>query len=201
MELAHLIAFNLALLAAIASPGPSLLFLIKTTLTAGRRAGIAAAAGLALMAALWTLMALLGLDGIFTLFPWLYAVLKTLGAAYLIYIAVMTWRHASQPVTSGDAPATRRAFLSGFLVNLGNPKSVFFSAAVLVVIFPADLGAAEKAVIFANHLTVEMIVQPMLAIMLSTTAISRRYLAFKPVLDRITAAVLGALGLRLLLSR
>lgn len=201
MELVHLLAFNAALLVAIASPGPSLLFLTRTTLTRGRRAGLAAAAGLGMMAALWTLMALLGLDGIFTMFPWLYIVLKTLGAAYLIYVAFTTWRHARQPVTALEGPATRRAFLSGLLVNLGNPKSVLFAAAVLVVIFPPDLSAEQKALIFFNHLAVEWTVQPVLAFLLSTGAVSRRYLAAKPVLDRITAAMLGALGLRLLLSR
>lgn len=201
MELVHVMAFNAALLAAIASPGPALLFLTKTTLARGRSAGMAMAAGLGLMAATWTLMALLGLDGIFTLFPWLYMVLKTLGAGYLIFIAVMTWRHAHQPVVATETTASHRAFWSGFLVNLGNPKSVFFSAAVLVVIFPPNLSMGDKALIFFNHLAVEWTVQPMLAILLSTGVVSRRYLAFKPVLDRITAAVLGTLGLRLLLSR
>ena len=153
------------------------------------------------MAAIWTLLALLGLDGIFRLFPWLYVALKTLGAGYLIYIAVSTWRHAGQPVSAAEAPATRRAFLSGVLVNLGNPKSVFFAAAVLVVIFPPDMSLAGKALIFFNHLLVEWTVQPLLAVMLSTGTVRRRYLAFKPVLDRVTAVILGALGLRLLLSR
>ncbi|MEO0772297.1 MAG: LysE family translocator [Pseudomonadota bacterium] len=202
MELAHLIAFNLALLAAIASPGPSLLYLVKTTLTKGRAAGVAAGAGLATMAALWTLAALLGLDGIFTLFPWAYAVLKTLGAAYLIWIAVQTWRHATAPVPEGTVAASKgRAFLSGLMINLGNPKSVFFAAAVLVVIFPADLTAAEKSIIFFNHLAVELLVQPLLAILLSTGVIRARYLALKPVIDRTVSVILGALGLRLLFAR
>ncbi|MEQ9259027.1 MAG: LysE family transporter, partial [Roseovarius sp.] len=182
MELAHLIAFNLALLAAIASPGPSLLFLTRTALVHGRAAGIAAGAGLALMAALWTLAALLGLQGLFTLFPWAYATLKTLGAAYLIWIAIQTWRHARAPIDAAAAPSGRRAFLSGLLVNLGNPKSVFFAAAVLVVIFPASLTGAEKALIFANHLAVELVVQPALAVMLSSAVVSRRYLAAKPLI-------------------
>ena len=94
------------------------------------------------------------------------------GAAYLIYIAVKTWRNARMPLPA-DTPATGRAFLSGFLVNLGNPKSVFFAAAVLVVVFPPVLTGSEKLIIFANHLTVELIVQPMLAVLLSTRAISR----------------------------
>ncbi|MFX0544204.1 LysE family translocator [Roseovarius sp. S1116L3] len=201
MDAAQLIAFNVALLAAIASPGPSLLFLIKTTLGAGRAAGIAAGAGLAVMAALWTLAALLGLDGLFTLFPWLYALLKAAGAAYLIYMAVQMWRHARDPIGAAAPVPHKRAFLSGFLVNLGNPKSVFFAAAVLVVVFPPSLSGPDKAIIFANHLAVEMIVQPTLAILLSTAAVRKRYLAAKPVLDRVTSAILGAFGLRLLLTR
>lgn len=202
MELAHLIAFNVALLAAIASPGPSLLYLIKTTLTNGRAAGIATAGGLACMAALWTLAALLGLDGIFTLFPWAYIALKTLGAAYLIWIAVQTWRHASVPVAAGGDVASRgRAFRAGLMINLANPKSVVFAAAVIVVIFPAGLNGWEKTIIFFNHLAVELVVQPLLAICLSTGIVRARYLAAKPMIDRVTAAILGALGLRLLLTR
>lgn len=201
MQTAHIIAFNLALLAAIASPGPSLLFLIRSTLAGGRLIGVATAAGLGVMAALWTLMALLGLDGLFLLFPWAYSILKTLGAVYLIYIGWNTWRHARQPITHAQQPTGRRAFLSGMLVNLGNPKSVIFAAAVLVVIFPPALTGVEKTLIFANHLAVEMVVQPLLALLFSTAAISRRYLNAKPVLDRVAAVVLGALGLRLLFNR
>lgn len=201
MELAHIIAFNLTLLAAIASPGPSLLYLMRTTLSAGRKTGVFTAFGLAVMAALWTLAALLGLDVLFTMFPWAYLLLKSLGAAYLIYLAWGMWRHAKMPLSAAAQPRHRRAFLSGMLVNLGNPKSVIFSAAVLLVIFPADLGNGAKAFIFANHLAVEMVIQPTLAILFSTPAIRQGYLRAKPLFDRIAAAALGALGLNLLFNR
>jgi len=201
MEPAHLILFNLALLAAIASPGPSLLFVIRNTLAGGRRVGLLTAAGLGCMAALWTLAALLGLDGLFTLFPWAYGAIKTLGALYLIWIAITTWRAARAPVGASPTLSGRRAFWSGMMVNLGNPKSVIFAAAVIVVIFPPDLSGAEKALIFANHLAVELIVLSALTLALSTRAVRARYLDAKPVLDRIAAALMGALGLRLLTER
>lgn len=200
MTLAHLLAFNLVLLAAIASPGPSLLFLTRTTLAQGRDAGIAAALGLGLMAALWTGAALLGLDALFRLFPWAYVAVKTAGAVYLIWIAVQTWRHARQPI--GDkvpGSATRRAFRQGMLVNLANPKSMLFAGAVLIVIFPPGLGAADKSLIFLNHLAVEWAVQPALALLLSTTGVRRRYMGAKTALDRAAAGILGGLGTRLLL--
>ena len=46
MTLAQLLAFNLALFAAIFSPGPALLVAVRTTLTGGRLAGLAVGAGL-----------------------------------------------------------------------------------------------------------------------------------------------------------
>ncbi|MEO1155520.1 MAG: LysE family translocator, partial [Pseudomonadota bacterium] len=62
MEITHLIAFNLALLAALASPGPALLLAIRNTLAGGQAAGIATGLGLALVAAIWTMAALMGLN-------------------------------------------------------------------------------------------------------------------------------------------
>ena len=200
MEAAHFIAFNLALLAAIASPGPAMLYAVRATLSGGRKVGISTGCGLGLMAALWTLMALIGLDGLFTLFPWAYTTFKIAGALYLLYVAWSTWRGASDPVEASDRPHAR-AFLGGLLVNLANPKSVLFAAAVLVVIFPPELTVAQKAVIFGNHLAIELIAYTSFALLLSTEPVSRRYLRAKPVLDRIAAAVLGALGVRLILER
>lgn len=201
MEFTHILAFNLALLAAIASPGPSILFLLRSSLANGRQTGLITGLGLGVMAALWTLMALLGLDGLFRLFPWAYMALKSIGALYLIYIAINLWRHARQPVATDVAQSNQRAFLSGMLVNLGNPKSVIFAAAVILVIFPPILTASEKALIFGNHLVIELIVQSALALLFSTKTVTKRYLNAKPILDRIAAGVLGALGLRLLTDR
>lgn len=200
MEFAHLIAFNLALLGALVSPGPALLYALRMTLSKGRAAGIAAGCGLAVMAATWTLMALMGLDGLFRMFPMAFMTFKIAGAIYLIYIAWRTWQGASEPVGEPARP-NASAFLSGLLINLANPKSVLFSAAVLVVVFPPGLTGMEKGIIAGNHVAVEIIAYSGFALMLSTQPVRRRYFDAKPVLDRMAAAVLGALGIRLILDR
>ena len=200
MTLAQLLAFNVALLVAIASPGPALLMALRTTLSGGRRAGIAVGAGLGLMAATWTLMALLGLGVVFELFPAVYAAARIAGAGYLLYLAHRIWRDASAPVETRGAPA-RHAFRQGFLINLLNPKSVLFAAAVLVAVFPAGIGAVESLVIVANHFLAEFVFYTALALCLSTRAVATRYMQAKAYIDRVAGAVLGALGLRLLFSR
>ncbi len=200
MGIEHIIAFNLALLAAIVSPGPALLVAIRTTLSAGRRAGIALGCGLGLMAATWTLMALLGLEAVFRLFPLAYIVAKTAGALYLLYVAYTMWRSAREEIDTQVKPA-RRAFRQGFMINLLNPKSVLFAAAVLVVIFPPGMSLAENLTVVLNHVVVEISCYAFMAYGLSTKAVSERYLRAKVVLDRAAAAVLGILGLRLLTER
>ncbi|MGH1576357.1 LysE family translocator [Planktotalea sp.] len=200
MELAHIIAFNATLLAAIASPGPAMLYFIRTTLASGRAIGLYTVWGLGTMAATWTALAFMGLDVVFALFPWAFVVLKTVGALYLIWIAFQTWKHAKSPL--GEAPTPpARAFLGGMLVNMSNPKSVLFSAAVIMVIFPQSMGFADKALVVANHLLIEFIVGSALVLAFSTKHVSAGYLRAKPIFDRIAASVLGLLGLRLLLSR
>lgn len=199
IEPAHLIAFNLVLLASMASPGPALLLAVRTTLVKGPRAGIATGAGLGLIAACWTGAGLLGLKIAFDLFPWAYATIKTVGAFYLLWLAIGMWRDARNPLP--EAPLKQgRAFRTGVLVNLGNPKSVLFASAVLAVIFPPDLPLAAKGLIVLNHLGVELIVYTGFALLLSTAPARRAYLSAKTILDRIAAAVLGALGIRLLLD-
>ena len=200
MTLAQLLAFNLALLVAIASPGPALLMALRTTLSGGRRAGIAVGAGLGLMAATWTLMALLGLGVVFELFPAVYVAARIAGAGYLLYLAFRIWRDASAPVETRGAPG-RHAFRHGFLINLLNPKSVLFAAAVLVAVFPAGISAVESLVIVVNHFLVEVAFYTALAGCLGTRAVATRYMQAKAYIDRVAASVLGALGLRLLFSR
>ena len=105
MTIEYFLAFNLALLAAIASPGPALLVAIQTSVRSGRRAGMATGAGLGLIAAGWTLTALLGLEAVFRLVPPAYTALKIAGALYLLYLAWKIWRGA----TASETPLSGRS--------------------------------------------------------------------------------------------
>ena len=147
MDIASIITFNIVLLAAILSPGPAFLYIMTTSLSRGRVAGFAAGLGLGTMAAIWTLLAILGLEVLISLVPGLYLSIRIAGALYLFWIAVGLWRDAA-PLDDdnhdGDGSTMsreglRRLFLRGFLINLMNPKSVVFAASVIVMIFPPDI--------------------------------------------------------------
>jgi len=197
MTLEQLLVFNLALIVAISSPGPALLVAIQTTVSAGRRTGVAIGCGLGLMGAMWMLMALLGLEAVFTFFPWAFVVMKSIGAVYLIYIAWKMWRGARDEVETHLKP-TKNSFRQGFLINALNPKSALFAAAVLVVIFPASMSWTENMIVVVNQLIVEVIFYSAVAFGMSTDAVSKTYLKMKVYIDRFASAVLGGLGISIL---
>jgi len=146
------------------------------------------------------LLALLGLESIFLLMPWVYMTAKICGALYLGYLAFLTWRHATSP-PNYNANRQRSAFRNGVLINLSNPKSVLFAAAVLVVIFPADLTAWEIGLIVTNHLAIEIIFYTALAYVMGTDVIRSSYLQAKKYLDRGASIILLSLGLSMLFQK
>jgi threonine/homoserine/homoserine lactone efflux protein len=79
-------------LAAI-SPGPNFLMTARVALTRSRRAGLSAIAGIALGTAIWGAAGCFGVQALFVAAPWMYLVLKILGAAWLVFIGVqLVWR-------------------------------------------------------------------------------------------------------------
>ena len=78
---------------------------------------------------------------------------------------------------------------------------MLFAAAVLVTVFPAGIGIADSIVIVINHFLVEISFYAALAFCLSTQAVANRYMQTKIYLDRCAAAVLGVLGIRILLNK
>ena len=82
---------SLGILGALAlgavSPGPSFVFVVRTSLALSRRDGIAAALGMGVGGVIFAALALLGLQAVLAKIAWLYAALRLAGGCYLLYLA------------------------------------------------------------------------------------------------------------------
>jgi len=119
------------------TPGPNMTYLAVLTLAEGRRAGLAAVAGVALGLAIIGSLAALGVGAIVQSSPMLYETLRIAGVAYLLWLAAETWRgeDVTPDVDASDdgQAAMRRAFTNGLVTNVLNPKAAMFYIAVLPV--------------------------------------------------------------------
>lgn len=199
LTLAHLAAFNLAILGALVSPGPAFLVLVRSSATAGRAAGLRTAIGFATGAVVWTILALGGLTALFVLVPWVYTAIKLVGVAYLVWLAFSLWRGASVAAQNALPPRRLRGFTLGLVTNLSNPKAVMFIAAIFATIFPAEMSTSAKLVIIANHFLLETTFYILATLMFTTAPVRAAYMRAKAWLDRIAAVALGLLAARMAL--
>ncbi|MCU1438318.1 MAG: lysine transporter LysE [Naasia sp.] len=120
--------FWLTALALSAIPGTGAIFTMTTGIAHGGRAGVSAAVGCALGILPHVVLAASGLAALLLASSVAFEILKWLGVAYLLFLAVRTWRdseHFSDRPT-GPPPSALRTIGLGFLVNALNPKVPIF---------------------------------------------------------------------------
>ena len=201
--IAILATFAVIHLAAVASPGPSFAVVLRAAMARGRAAGVWISLGLGLGTLVWAAGAWFGLAALFEVAPMLERAIRWAGAAYLVYLAVMMWRHAADPVplASGGAVGTRGALAGirqGVLTQLANPKVAVFFGSVFVAILPGEPSAAMLAAVFAIVFLNEFLWYAGVALVMSSGRMRAGYTRAKPVVDLVAGTFLGALGLRLI---
>ena len=123
-----LLAFLPAGLALNLTPGADMMFCLAQGLRRGPRAAWAASAGISAGSLVHAIVAGLGLAAIIAAHPGLLNVIRWIGVAYLIWLAVKSLR-ASRSKIPDTAPA--HAFREGLMVNLTNPKVILFVLAFI----------------------------------------------------------------------
>ncbi|MFB2552858.1 LysE family translocator [Ensifer soli] len=141
---ATLLAFTLASLLIELTPGPNMTYLALVGVKAGRRAGFAAVAGVALGLALLALVVSLGIGRAIEAGSAPYEALRWAGVAYLLYLAFDAWREPAMPAAV-TVEAARRYFLRGLVTNLLNPKAALFYVTVLPTFLAPTGGTPSQA--------------------------------------------------------
>lgn len=145
--LLQLSTIGLLVLLAAMLPGPDFAIVTKNTLLHDRRAGIVTSFGVASACLVHVAYCMLGLALLIAQSHFLFNVIKGLGAAYLVYLGIMTFRTPiqPQPLTNANHAARQHlsisqfaAFRQGFLTNLLNPKATVFFLALFTVAFKPD---------------------------------------------------------------
>ncbi|MGI4719318.1 MAG: LysE family translocator [Janthinobacterium lividum] len=131
-------------------PGPDSLLIMTRSATQGWRAGVAASLGIGAGTLVHILAAALGLSALLSTSATAFTVVKLVGAAYILYMAVGLLRsRKASPETKTPVLAAlpyRKIFAQGFLTNVLNPKVALFFLAFVPQFIHAD--APNKALAF-----------------------------------------------------
>ncbi len=188
----------------VISPGPNFVIVTSTAMRVSRRAGIAAALGLASASFTWATLTVAGLGLLLANLGWAYEAIRIAGAAYLIGIGIKMVLGARKPLdqSSPASPATSLvAMRKAFVVSMGNPKSIAFYSSIFAVMVPphAPLWFYVATVGLATIISAGW--YSGLALMFSKPAFRRVFAKAKTGAETVMGVCLVGLGGRLLVSR
>ena len=143
------------------SPGSGAINTMSTGISHGYRGAVASIAGLQLGLSIHIVLVGIGLGALVSQSLLAFEVLKWCGAAYLIWLGICQWRSAGainmNAVT--NAMPRRKLFKRAVLVNLTNPKSIVFLAALFPqFIIPHEPQVAQYLVLGVTTVVVDIIV-------------------------------------------
>jgi threonine/homoserine/homoserine lactone efflux protein len=171
------LAFAAAAAVVIAIPGPTTLMVTGHAMSSGTRVAMASLLGVALGDFTAIACSVLGLGAVLAASAEAFAVLKWIGAAYLIYLGIKLWRAPAVPL--GTATAGRggrrsigRAIAESFSVTVLNPKGLLFFAAFLPQFIDPHRAVLPQVVVLA--LTFEVLAASSLCLYVFMMARARR---------------------------
>lgn len=131
--LTQILTIGLLMLLTAMLPGPDFALVTKNSLFHSRRSGMVTALGIGCAVLIHISYCSLGLAIIITHSLWLFNLIKTMGAIYLLYLGIpmLLSKSANQRLASNQKIkkselSDRLSFRQGFLCNLLNPKATLF---------------------------------------------------------------------------
>jgi len=198
----ELLAVALFTILAVISPGADFAMVTRSSYAQGRRAGLAAAVGIALGVQVHVLYTVLGIAVIISQSPALFLGMKVLGAGYLIYLGYQSLTNTARINLEGKPSGSSllAVLRTGFLTNALNPKTMLFViSAYTQVVQPGSPLALDFAygafMSFAHWAWFSLV-----AVFFSSAGLRKAMIERQQVVDRVIGVALIGLGLAVVVA-
>ncbi|WP_282609539.1 LysE family translocator [Pelagibius sp. Alg239-R121] len=157
------IIYLLASAALCFTPGPNTLLALTHGASHGVQKSLFTSLGGAAGFTLVIAICMAGLGALLSTSALAFAIVKWIGAGYLIYLGIVTWRSPPLSVQRKNQVGTakrRKLFFQGFMAAASNPKGIVFFAAFLPqFIDPASSQLIQFAVLASTFVSIEFLLE------------------------------------------
>lgn len=186
------------------TPGPDMLFVLAAGSSGGPSTGARAALGIGAGSVVHTVAAAVGLSQVLATSATAFAVVKYVGAAYLVYLGLAALlRRTRDREAAEPPPVVNRVFRRAIVTNVLNPKVALFFLAFVPQFVSVERGhvALQFAILGLTFCTTGTVVNLLVGLASGRIArVLRERRSVQRVLDRVVGAVFIALGIRLALA-
>ncbi|WP_248918652.1 LysE family translocator [Pseudomonas entomophila] len=195
----ELIAVALFTVLAVISPGADFAMVTRSSYAQGRKAGLAAAMGIALGVQVHVLYTVLGIAVVISQSPALFLVMKVVGAGYLVYLGYKSLTNNTRISFDGQATGSHASALvalrTGFMTNALNPKTMLFVVSAYTQVVqpgsPLTVDFAYGAFMSFAHWAWFSLV----AVFFSSVGLRKAMIERQVIVDRLIGVALIGLGL------
>lgn len=178
-------------------PGPNSLYVLKTGVTHGVKAGYTAALGVFIGDAILIFCAYIGIASLIRTSPMLFTIVKFLGALYLLFLGLKILygslfkpRATATPIIESGHSIMRKSLT----LSLTNPKAILFYVSFFVQFI--DFGYAHTSVSFLILATIlELVSFTYLTTLIFAGALLAKFFSHKKVLAKLGNSAIGLLFL------
>ncbi len=199
---------------AVITPGANFLAVTQTALTRSRRAGVWVARGIITGSMIHVVAGLVGVAGVISQIPVLFAAIRLLGALYFAYAgfkmlqtAYREFRqHQTRPAV--NSPVTdqstledltpSQAYRRGLFTHLSNPASMLYYVSLFTGFVPLTASISDKLLVTVGLLSTTTIWYSLVALIFSQSRIRTFYLRLMPYMNALFGVLWIALAFKLI---
>ena len=200
MDIESLLGMSFVCAMGAVSPGPSLVVVLRNTITGGRMQGIMTGIGHGLGFGIYAFIAVMGLSSVLLANAQLFNLLQVLGALVLIWLAFKLIAHKHSDLSLKYEESGYRGFFEGFMIAFLNPKILVFLVAVFSQFLNTDINNSDRFFMAIIAGAIDTMWYVFVAAVLAGTTIVDKLRESAAIIDRLIGMVLLMLSILLIVK-
>ena len=179
------------------SPGPSLVVVLRNTISGGRTRGVMTAIGHGIGFSIYAFVAVMGLSSVLLANEQIFYLLQSAGALFLIWLAFSMITHKNSVSSEENEQSVYKGFLEGFMIAFLNPKILVFLVAIFSQFINSDITDYGRFIMAIIAGIIDTIWYVLVALTLADTKFINSLGVNVVFIDRFTGTILFILGILL----
>jgi len=200
MDIESLLGMSFVCAMGAVSPGPSLVVVLRNTITGGRIQGIMTGIGHGLGFGIYAFIAVMGLSSVLLSNVQLFNLLQVLGVLVLIWLAFKLIAHKQSDLSVKYEESGYRGFFEGFMIAFLNPKILVFLVAVFSQFLNTDINNSDRFFMAIIAGAIDTMWYVFVAAVLAGTTIVNKLRENAVIIDRLIGMVLFMISILLIVK-
>ena len=182
------------------SPGPSLIVVLRNTMSGGRRQGVMTALGHGIGLGIYAFIAVMGISSLLLANEKIFNLLQWSGILFLIWLAynmILTKKLDSPNIYENSS---HKGFYEGFIIAFLNPKILIFLTAVFSQFINPEITNLGRLIIASLAGVIDTTWYVFVATLLARTIILEKMRANAVIIDRLIGIILLILAILLIIN-